>query len=128
MTLPQCNPCPSSTGNEGRLVSSCLQIHRHTEEQLAAQSSALTEQETPAEPVVLRALLGLITVLSIADKSQAKALVPFVYCRARPCLESVSFLGCSLFKYCVICFCLLNLNITFVIVINWISMITVFVL
>ncbi|XP_069041618.1 maestro heat-like repeat-containing protein family member 1 [Lepisosteus oculatus] len=90
MTLPQCNPCPSSTGNEGRLVSSCLQIHRHTEEQLAAQSSALTEQETPAEPVVLRALLGLIIVLSIADKSQAKALVPFVYCRARPCLESES--------------------------------------
>ncbi|XP_069040853.1 maestro heat-like repeat-containing protein family member 1 isoform X2 [Lepisosteus oculatus] len=67
-----------------------LDIHRHTEEQLAAQSSALTEQETPAEPVVLRALLGLITVLSIADKSQAKALVPFVYCRARPCLESES--------------------------------------
>ncbi|XP_069040900.1 uncharacterized protein [Lepisosteus oculatus] len=67
-----------------------LDIHRHTEEQLAAQSSALTKQETPAEPVVLRALLGLITVLSIADKSQAKALVPFVYCRARPCLESES--------------------------------------
>ncbi|XP_069040829.1 uncharacterized protein [Lepisosteus oculatus] len=67
-----------------------LDIYRHTEEQLAAQSSALTEQETPAEPVVLRALLGLITVLSIADKSQAKALVPFVYCRARPCLESES--------------------------------------
>ncbi|XP_069041304.1 uncharacterized protein [Lepisosteus oculatus] len=67
-----------------------LDINRHTEEQLAAQSSALTEQETPAEPVVLQALLGLITVLSIADKSQAKALVPFVYCRARPCLESES--------------------------------------
>ncbi|XP_069046310.1 maestro heat-like repeat-containing protein family member 1 isoform X2 [Lepisosteus oculatus] len=55
---------------------------------LAAQDSNLAQQETQVEPVVLRSLSGLMTIMSDWEKSQAKLLLPYVYQRAKLCLES----------------------------------------
>ncbi|XP_015197312.2 maestro heat-like repeat-containing protein family member 1 isoform X2 [Lepisosteus oculatus] len=64
-----------------------LAIPRYRKEHLATYNSTM---ETPVESVVLRALSGLMTILSVCENSQIKLLVPLVYRRAKLCLESES--------------------------------------